>query len=273
MGEHASSRDYAISADVSPFLSGWNNNAGLTFSYEDHENYYMVKWDDYGQYASRSSHKDLLLVKVVDGVEVVLDKVDHIDLPNVFKLEVGASATDGITVSIDGTEMLHAPQEHPAIGIIGLNTEDNDSGITYDNVEVRVEGADSTSADSALAVVEHPGLTTVTESGSLDTDGTPIRILSLNDSGTVDLSDVASLVSDIDEISLSNGAIDLTNIEVSDVISMSDDDNTLVIHGESDDSVTLDANEWVQLDPTQYQSSDSTLNVLLQIDDAVDVII
>ncbi len=43
-------------------------------------------------------------------------------------------------------------------------------------------------------------------------------------------------------------------------------DNSITITGVADDTVTLDSNAWVQLEPTHYQSNDST-------PDAIDVIL
>ncbi len=138
MGEHADSSSYTISVDVYANVNGWNDNVGVTFGYEDSDNYYMVKWDDFGHYAYKESHKDFVLIKVENDVETVLDKIDHAELPSDFTLEVTVSPESGIVVKVDGVKRLSAENEHPAIGKIGLNTEDNDSGVYYDNVKVLV---------------------------------------------------------------------------------------------------------------------------------------
>jgi len=138
MGDSADSTNYEVSVDIHANAGDtYNNNVGLTFGYEDNANYYMVKWDDYSDnYSESSTHKDFQLIKVEDGHQTIIDQIDHAELPSDFTLSVNVSNDSGISISVDGEEKLTAADEHPAINTIGLNTGDNDSGISYDNVSV-----------------------------------------------------------------------------------------------------------------------------------------
>jgi len=60
---------------------------------------------------------------------------------------------NGISIKVDGTEMLTAAEEHPAINTIGLNTDDNDSGISYDNVSVKVASDQTITIDEDTPLV------------------------------------------------------------------------------------------------------------------------
>jgi len=156
MGDDSDSTNYEVTVDIHANAGDtYNNNVGITFGYEDNDNFYMVKWDDYSDnYSESSTHKDFKLIKVENGRETVIDQVDQAELSSDFNLSVNVSDDIGISIKVDGTEMLTAAEEHPAINTIGLNTDDNDSGISYDNVSVKVASDQiiTTDEDTVLTI-------------------------------------------------------------------------------------------------------------------------
>jgi len=70
--------------------------------------------------------------------------------------------------------------------------------------------------------------------------GTGTDTLLINTSGTVDLSHVATIATSIEALDLSQASVNVTNINVNDVISLTADDTThvLKITGDSNDSVS-----------------------------------
>ncbi|WP_350333054.1 cadherin domain-containing protein [Coralliovum pocilloporae] len=135
---------YEINVNISTDTgNSYNDNVGIVFGYEDSDNYYEVKWlktsiskDD------SDSHRDFVLIKVEDGNPTVLQTVDEVNLGSNFDLQVVVDSS-GITVSTDGTERISVSGEQPAIGTFGLSSNDNDSGVSFDNVvinEITEEG-------------------------------------------------------------------------------------------------------------------------------------
>ena len=132
--------NYSISADAgtAPNGSSSSNDAvGFIFGYSDTDNYYMVRWNDLGSnYSGNSTYRDFELVNVVGGTATVLDMLNQQTLPVSFNLNVSVTQSGGIQVYVDGTQMLTAASEMPAIGTFGLWTDNNDNGVSYDNVRV-----------------------------------------------------------------------------------------------------------------------------------------
>jgi len=189
MGENAEMTDYSISIDVHANTGDtYNNDVGITFGYVDSQNYYTAQWIDYSDsYSEGSHHKDFNLVKVEDGHKTILDTIDQTDLGNNFNLSVDVSVTGGIVVSVDGVEKLTAVGEHPAIQTFGVNTGDNDQGVSYDNVVVKntnVVETLSTDEDTPTTILSSELLANDT-----DADGDTLTISSVQDAshGTVSL--------------------------------------------------------------------------------------
>ena len=138
MSGDVSTDSYDISVDISVDTgsSGWNDFVGMTFGYQDANNYYEVVWTaPSSSHSSSSGYRDFILNKVSGGVTTELQKIDNINLGSNFTLKV-AVTDSGISVSTDGVERLTAAGEQPAIGTVGLVSTDNDSGVAYDNVVV-----------------------------------------------------------------------------------------------------------------------------------------
>ncbi len=150
LGNHLNSsnsdlQSYTIQTDIDANISGANNGVGIIFAHTDNNNYYMVRWRNYGTaYAGVNGdwagrHRDFELLKVVNGSTTVLDRRDNIALPETFTLSVVVDETGGIDVWVDcdtTVYTLHAAGEHPAIKTFGLYSYDNDSSVIYDNVKV-----------------------------------------------------------------------------------------------------------------------------------------
>ncbi len=132
--------DYVIKTHVDARPTGGNNGVGLVFGYVDDNNYYLVRWRDYGSiYSSNATYRDFELIKVRAGVTTTLDKKTQLDLPDSFDITVDVTDGRGIDVYINCDLQalgLHADNEYPAIKEFGLYTRDNDSAVFYDDVEV-----------------------------------------------------------------------------------------------------------------------------------------
>lgn len=138
-------QSYTLQVDIDANITGGNNGVGLIFGYVDHDNYYMVRWKNYGTAYSGSegdwsrASRDFELLKVTRGARTILDRRQNIALPETFTLSVVVDEADGITAWVDCDTQQYALQasgERPAIQTFGLYTYDNDSGIAYDNVKV-----------------------------------------------------------------------------------------------------------------------------------------
>jgi len=139
-GLDRSSQTYALSALVHPAdisnISSANNGVGFVFGYEDANNYYLLRWTDYGSDSSGSpDYKDLELLKVSGGDTTMLTQGLRANLPNPgpFTLKVTVNE-NGIAVCVDGYNLFNVTTERPILGLFGLYTEDNNNGVRYDNV-------------------------------------------------------------------------------------------------------------------------------------------
>jgi hypothetical protein len=96
-------------------------------------------------------------------------------------------------------------------------------------------GADSLYGGNGNDVLVYDSADTVVDGGT----GTDSLIFTSN--ATIDLSNIASIASNIEVLDLTQAAVNITNININDVISMSDSDNIIKISGGSNDSVTSSA--------------------------------
>ncbi len=138
-------RDYVLKThiDANPgSASGrksYNNGVGMVFGYVDDRNYYLVRWRDYGSgYSNSRTYRDFELIKVAGGHTTVLDRRSRVNLPGSFDLTVDVGQGNGIDVFVDCDSQrfrLHA-SESPPIETFGPYTNDNDSGVFYDDIAV-----------------------------------------------------------------------------------------------------------------------------------------
>ncbi|MCW9046601.1 MAG: type I secretion C-terminal target domain-containing protein, partial [Gammaproteobacteria bacterium] len=213
--------NYSISTDVGTTIGGSsasNDAVGLIFSYTDNQNYYMVRWNDYdSNYSGSTAHRDFELVSVVGGTSTVLDVLDQEQLPASFNLNVTVTQSGGINVYVDGTQMLSASANTPAIGTFGLWTDDNDTGVTYDNVRV------TAIADGTVDVIAYEGepldfniaasLTDIDNSEVLSTVVSGIEIGATLSDGTNNFTATAG------NTSIDVSAWDQTSLTISDLAS------------------------------------------------------
>jgi hypothetical protein len=313
MGDKASMNEYKISVDVNANTGDtYNNDVGITFGYQDSNNYYTVEWTDYStnyEDSLSNTYQDFNLVKVEDGVKTVLDTIDHTYLGDKFNLSVDVSNDKGIVVSVNGEEKLSAATEHPEINTFGLNTGDNDKGVSYDNVEVVapeaghhhqggagddvfVRGEEFFSEENGSEHHEHHhghhghhhhhdhNDDGHDEQHDHDTHhgvdgGAGFDTLVASDNNmNIDLSVIDDKASNIEAINLNDGENQLSNIKLEDVINLTDDDNILRIEGGESDTVSLNTTgenaEWTLGDfKTTDELTGQTYDVYTNDDDTV----
>lgn len=136
---------YSINTKFRSHSSQTNNNdAGVVFGYQNERNLYVLKWTKYAQnYASDTvfpgRHRDLEVIKVVNGqptqlgVEANFYAADDMDL----KITVNA---DGITICVNGDNLIQIAGERPTLGEIGFFSYDNDYGVSFDDFQVWCQG-------------------------------------------------------------------------------------------------------------------------------------
>ena len=248
---------YAISTDIDTSACGdndyQNNAVGLVFGYEDINNYYKVIWDDFSDsYSNSDAYRDFSIIKVEDGTETQLAKVDGFDIysdyGHTFNLNVEVDDS-GIHAYINGDFVVEALGEQPAMETFGLWTDDNDSGVTYDNVKVE---------------------STVKATYDLD-DSDDIDLIALYNQGA----------RDVDSISLEgNNTNDITKIDLDEVVDLTDSDNELKIFGDDGDKVVLDEDstwtnegkETIDGDTFNvYQGTNGNSNIKILIDEDVSI--
>ncbi len=112
----------------------YNNFLGIVFGYLNPSNYFAFLWEDPANYYGTSKVK---LVKMVNGNETVLAQNSSpgmvADSWYELKVKVGSGQTK---VDVNGQEVLSASQT-PALRESGVHSDDNDSGVYYDNFVVK----------------------------------------------------------------------------------------------------------------------------------------
>lgn len=139
--------EYSIEVDMyAPTASSGylNNDVGVVFGYQNDNNYYVIKWTEYGdRFAIEDDypgdHKNLDLIKVTNGVATTLDSVADYDAayPSTIKITVNA---DGIVICFDDTPVLMASTEQPPLYKYGFFTYENEEGVAFDNLSIRCNG-------------------------------------------------------------------------------------------------------------------------------------
>ncbi len=188
----SSATSYRLSVDIDPSVAAGvppsNDKVGLVFGWTNAGNYYRVEWTDFGSnWQSRSTYRDLQIVRVQNGTESILAKLDAVDLPiSGFKLGVTVDA-GGISLLVDGVARLQAAGARPSLGVFGLYSWDNDQGVSFDNVKVELgsgTGAYAATAGQALGLSAAQLL-----ANDSDADGDPLAITAVSGAvnGTVSL--------------------------------------------------------------------------------------
>jgi len=156
MGGNASLTEYTISVRVRSGMAsgGWGNNGiGIVFGESNSSNYYITYWHNYGPYngpghQNWSGYRDFRLAKKTGGSESTIRNISNLSISSLvgrsiwddanfyFDLSVEVSSS-GISVKIDGMEQFTHPDQ-PALGNVGLWTNDNDQDIAYDDFVITV---------------------------------------------------------------------------------------------------------------------------------------
>jgi T1SS-143 domain-containing protein len=153
---------------------------------------------------------------------------------------------------VDGTELVGRASDDILIGTAGqddqLYGKSGDDTLVYDSGDSVIDGGENLT-------------------GNYDND----TLLLINDDD-IDFSALDNdIVKNIETIDLKDGAHDLSNLSLQDVIDMTDSDNDLLIKGDSDDSVALTGGVWQQGTTTsdgyvEYTNSNDP-TVVLKIDE------
>ncbi len=207
---------------------------------------------------------------------------------------------DGAVLS-DGVHSFTASAGNNETDIFGWNLENltitasadpQEGPAEHFSLEVTVtsgEIADGTTVDTAQSTIEIPVTVYDSQSDVLVYEGTGVEkdggdgydILVLADS--IDFSTLDSgndPIKNMEEIDMNgHGAQSITNLTLEDVMDMTDDENTLVIKGDSQDSVTLSDNSGLALTGTEtidgkmfniYSDSATDPTVVLKIEQDID---
>ena len=102
----SSATSYRLSVDIDPSVAAGvppsNDKVGLVFGWSNAGNYYRVEWTDFGSnWQSRSTYRDLQIVRVQNGTESILANPSH-------------SYTQSLLASVPGSQAAGIPrQERP----------------------------------------------------------------------------------------------------------------------------------------------------------------
>ena len=244
---------YAISVDVDSQPKGTDSNndaVGIVFAYKDDNNYYRVEWNDLdSNYSSLSTYRDFSIIKVENGVETTLASQNQLEIYNIYGTEFNLKVEvneDGIGAFVNGDLIVSVAGVQPAMNTFGLWTDDNDSGIAYDNVKVET---------TSKIVIE--------ESNDLNLDNI-----------------ISKTNSKVDIIDITNNEMSNLRIDINDVIDLVDSDKELIIKGDLGDKVDLDTpSDWSNTGATNieginynvYQGLGVNSTIKLLIEDDIDV--
>lgn len=166
---------YSVSADMTTNASGsTNNDIGLVFGYEDQQNFYLLRWtkiaDGYGSNDTfPGDHRSLDLLKVSNGTASILTATDFYADDN-LTVQITVN-DDGISICINGTKVLTATNERPAIGEFGMFSYDNDQGIRFDNFNVSCDGCEANLVHHYRIEHDGSGLTCMADTVSIKACG------------------------------------------------------------------------------------------------------
>ena len=148
--------------------------------------------------------------------------------------EVHATTND--IAGTDGDDTITGTAEGDNIDA-GAGNDTIDGGAGADNINAGA-GDDTIAFDGTDTIDGGTGNDTITFDGNLDMDFDTLA---------------ANQLTNIEAINLDSGDHTLTNIDINDVVNMTDDDNTLTIFGDSGDEVELqdtDDGAWTQAEGT-----------------------
>ena len=117
-----------------------NNDAGVVFGYVNERNFYVLKWTKFAQnYASNTTfpgeYRALEVIKVVEGEPTQIGVEQNFYADDDIDLKITVNS-DGITICVNGSNLITVPNEQPALGQIGFFSYDNDYGVSFDDFQV-----------------------------------------------------------------------------------------------------------------------------------------
>lgn len=156
---------YSINTEFTSHSDQSNNNdAGVVFGFEDEQNFYVLKWTKYAQnYASNTTfpgeYRALEVIKVVNGAPTQVGVESNFYADDDIDLKITVD-DDGITICVNGDNLIRIPSERPALGQVGFFSYDNDYGVSFDNFQVWCQGcSNSQSVDHYRILHPTTGLT------------------------------------------------------------------------------------------------------------------
>jgi hypothetical protein len=123
--------EYSIETSISAFADEiGNNDVGIVFGYQDENDFYLLRWAKLGVgYANDTTfpgiYRNLDLVWVKDGVPTVLVSEQDFYSDDPMSVQITVDA-DGISICINGNDMMSYASAQPNMYSVGLFSYDND---------------------------------------------------------------------------------------------------------------------------------------------------
>ncbi|XPV54505.1 MAG: VCBS domain-containing protein [Halarcobacter ebronensis] len=187
-------------------------------------------------------------------IGIVFDSNDSANLIFESVPHTGATDDSDLLISFDYENTTGSPQTVDSIAIAS-----NDNGISFTSYTITYP----VTSDQILTLSE------------VDTDGDHIDFVRLLEDSSNDLTS-GTEPNSLDKVDMNSGDHILSNINVEDVLTITDSDNTLKIVGDSGDTLKLDASQWtdngVNLDgETVYVGTSATNEIVTLLIEGVDV--
>ena len=196
--------------------------------------------------------------------------------------DLGDAVSDAVVINVAPTLVFNGTAENDTLDATGFSAGVTYSGVGGNDTFIGGDGADRLSggigADSLSGGVGKDTLVFAADNLLMD-GGTGIDTLLINTAGTINFNSFNSSVIDNMEVIEMTDAVaqSLTNLKTSDVINMTDSNNTLFINGDNADEVSLvgftKQAASTESGYSQYQSTtDTTVKLYIDTDITTTVI-
>lgn len=240
-----------------------------------------------------NSTVDLTVVPALvdaDGSEVLTTSISGIpdgytltDGVNSFGATTGSDTTDVTGWDLMALQLLVPDSESGTVTLTAtaMATESSNSdqaaaSTTIDIIVVPQDGAPALGAPAASLTSSLDSDDTLLFDGEPVDGGAGFDTLLVPDNDALDFSSITNgTIQNIERIDLGSGSHSISNLDISDVLDMTDSNNQLEILGGADDSVALPSDEWAAtgntLDRdghqfTEYQDTGGTAKLLIEND-------
>lgn len=162
-----SPNQYSVSTVLTSRESeNFNNDVGLVFGYQDHDNFYLARWTKYAaSYVSDTRfpgvHRSFDLIKVSSGVVTILQS-KQLSVSDDIDLGVTVN-NDGISVCVNSTLFMAQADEQPNLHQVGVYSYDNDDGVSFDNFEIVCADCEEQLVDHYRVLHDGAGITCAAE--------------------------------------------------------------------------------------------------------------